>query len=158
MSVPTPTAQPILLVEDSDEDYTAFRRALRDVAVPVALYRCTRVEEALDYLRGQGCFTTPEQAPRPALILLDLNLPGTDGRELLATLKGDTQLRSIPVVIVTTARNPRDVEWCYAHGANGYQVKSMDYVIFRDELRRSVEHWLAASIRPAGAGGDAMPG
>ena len=91
----------ILLVEDSDEDYLAFTRALRDTAVTVSLPRCTRGEEALDYLYGRGRFADPARAPRPTLVLLDLNLPGMDGRELLTIIKGDEHLKSIPVVIVT---------------------------------------------------------
>jgi CheY-like chemotaxis protein len=141
----------ILLVEDSDEDYIAFRRALNDTAVTVTLPRCTRGEEALDYLHARGRFAHPGQAPRPALVLLDLNLPGMDGRELLAIIKGDEQLKSIPVVVVTTSRNPRDVEWCYQHGANSYQVKAVGYQQFRDAMRLLVEYWLTVCVLPTTA-------
>ena len=151
MNVRTPTKLSILLIEDSDEDYTALVRALHDMAMTVSLYRCMRGEEGLDYLHGRGRFANPIQAPRPALILLDLNLPGTDGRELLTTIKGDAHLKSIPVVIVTTSHNPHDVEWCYDHGANGYQVKPMDYVKFNHEMRLLVEYWLSVCILPANA-------
>jgi CheY-like chemotaxis protein len=141
----------ILLVEDSDEDYMAFRRALHDTAVTVALPRCTRGEEALDYLYARGRFAAPGQAPRPALVLLDLNLPGMDGRELLTLIKGDEHLKSIPVVIVTTSHNPRDVEWCYQHGANSYQVKAIGYQQFRDAIHLLVEYWLTVCLLPATA-------
>jgi CheY-like chemotaxis protein len=141
----------ILLVEDSDEDYMAFTRALNDTAVTVSLPRCTRGEEALDYLYRRGRFADPAQAPRPALVLLDLNLPGMDGRELLTMIKGDEQLKSIPVVVVTTSRNPRDVEWCYQHGANSYQVKAIGYQQFRDTMRLLVEYWLTVCVLPATA-------
>jgi CheY-like chemotaxis protein len=136
----------ILLVEDSDEDYMAFTRALRDTVV--SLPRCTRGEEALDYLHGRGRFAAPAHAPRPALVLLDLNLPGMDGRELLTMIKSDEHLKSIPVVIVTTSHNPRDVEWCYQHGANSYQVKAIGYDQFRDAMRRLVEYWLTVCVLP----------
>jgi CheY-like chemotaxis protein len=151
MNARTPTQLPILLVEDSDEDYMALVRALTGTAVTASLHRCTRGEEALDYLHGRGRFAAPGHAPRPALVLLDLNLPGTDGRELLATIKGNAQLKSIPVVIVTTSHNPRDVEWCYDHGANSYQVKPMDYAKFRDQMRLLVEYWLRVCVLPANA-------
>jgi CheY-like chemotaxis protein len=147
----TPTILSILLVEDSDEDYLAFTRALRDTAVTVSLPRCTRGEEALDYLHRRGRFADPAQAPRPALVLLDLNLPGMDGRELLAMIKGDEHLQSIPVVIETTSRNPRDVEWCYQHGANGYQVKAIGFEQFKHSLRLLVEYWLTVCVLPATA-------
>jgi CheY-like chemotaxis protein len=151
VNVRTPTKLSILLIEDSDEDYAALVRALHDTAATVSLCRCMRGEEGLDYLHGRGRFADPGQAPRPALILLDLNLPGTDGRELLAAIKGDAHLKSIPVVIVTTSHNPRDVEWCYDHGANGYQVKPMDYVKFKHEMRLLVEYWLSVCVLPANA-------
>src|SRR4029453_764371 len=89
----TQTMFSILLVEDSDEDYMAFMRALRDTVVTVSLPRCTRGEEALDYLYGRGRFADPAHAPRPALVLLDLNLPGMDGRGLLTTIKVVAHLR-----------------------------------------------------------------
>jgi CheY-like chemotaxis protein len=147
----TQTKFSILLVEDSDEDYLAFTRALRDTAVTVSLPRCTRGEEALDYLHRRGRFADPAQAPRPALVLLDLNLPGMDGRELLTMIKGDEHLKSIPVMIVTTSRNPRDVEWCYQHGANSYQVKAVGYDQFRRAMRLLVEYWLTVCVLPTTA-------
>jgi CheY-like chemotaxis protein len=142
---------PILLVEDSDEDYAALVRALNSAVITMSLHRCTRGEEALAYLNQQGSYTNSGQAPRPALILLDLNLPGMDGRELLAAIKGNEQLKSIPVVVVTTSHNPRDVEWCYSHGANSYQVKPMDYPKFRDDMRLLVDYWLRVCLLPAHA-------
>jgi CheY-like chemotaxis protein len=147
----TQTTPSILLVEDSDEDYLAFTRALRDMAVTVSLPRCTRGEEALDYLYRRGRFADPAQAPRPALVLLDLNLPGLDGRELLTLIKGDEHLKAIPVVIVTTSHNPRDIEWCYQHGANSYQVKAIGYDQFKSAMRRLVEYWLTVCVLPATA-------
>jgi CheY-like chemotaxis protein len=151
VNVRTPTKLSILLIEDSDEDYAALVRALHDTVVTVSLHRCIRGEEGLDYLHGRGRFAEPGQAPRPALVLLDLNLPGMDGRELLAAIKGHVHLKSIPVVIVTTSHNPRDVVWCYDHGANSYQVKSIDYAKFRDDMRRLVEYWLSVCTLPANA-------
>ena len=147
------TTQVILLVEDSDEDYEALVRALRGVDDMVSLYRCRRADEVIEYLHGRGHFALPAPAPRPVLILLDLNLPGIDGRDLLAMLKGEAYSQAIPVVVVTTSHNPRDIAWCYAHGADGYQVKGMDYPQFSQALRLHVEHWLQASRLPANAEG-----
>jgi CheY-like chemotaxis protein len=154
----THTTPVILLIEDSDEDYTAFQRALHGAAVTVSLHRCTRGDTALEYLHRQGRFAAPEHAPRPVLVLLDLNLPGTDGRDLLVTIKTDTHLQSIPIVIVTTSHNPHDIEWCYQHGANAYQVKALDYAQFRNDMRLLVEYWLRVCLLPRRAAGDsALP-
>ena len=142
---------PILLVEDSDEDYLALTRALDGMSAMASLHRCTRGDEALEYLHGRGRFADPGKAPRPALILLDLNLPGMDGRELLTEIRSDEQLRSIPVVIVTTSRHRRDVDWCYEHGANGYHVKDIDFVKFKQEMRLLVAYWLSVCVVPANA-------
>ena len=94
----------------------------------------------MEYLQGRGRFAVPGGAPRPALILLDLNLPGMDGRELLAAIKADAHLQSIPVVIVTTSHDPRDMAWTAQHGASGYHIKATDYTQFRDEIRQLIEY------------------
>jgi CheY-like chemotaxis protein len=151
----THTTPVILLIEDSDEDYAAFERALHSAAVTVSLRRCTRGDAALEYLHRQGRFAAPEQAPRPALVLLDLNLPGMDGRDLLAAIKIDTHLQAIPIVIITTSHNPHDVEWCYQHGANAYQIKALDYTQFRDDMRLLVEYWLRVCLLPRRVAEDA---
>ena len=101
------TTQVILLVEDSDEDYEALVRALRGIDDMVSLYRCRRADEVIEYLHGRGHFALPAPAPRPVLILLDLNLPGIDGRDLLAMLKGEAYSQAIPVVVVTVAQPTR---------------------------------------------------
>ena len=145
------TPLPILVVEDSDEDYAALVRALDGMSAMATLHRCTRAREALEYLRGRGPSADAGRAPRPALILLDLNLPGMDGRELLTEIRSDEDSRSIPVVIVTTSKHPRDVEWCYEHGANGYHIKDIDYAKFKDEMRLLVAYWLSVCVLPANA-------
>jgi CheY-like chemotaxis protein len=137
---------PILLVEDSDEDYAVVKRALSGVALEVGLQRCTKGDDALDYLYQRGTFVT---ALRPALILLDLNLPGADGREVLARIKSDAELKVIPVIIVTTSSNPRDVETCYGYGVNAYHIKSVNYPAFKLELQRMINYWLTDCLLPA---------
>src|SRR4051812_31919488 len=101
--------QPIPLVEDSPEDYEATGRALRKAGLSNPIFRCEDGEEALDYLFQRGAYSNPANAPRPGIVLLDLNLPGTDGREVLSAVKSEESLRSIPVVVLTTSTDDRDV-------------------------------------------------
>jgi CheY-like chemotaxis protein len=100
--------QPILVVEDSPEDYEATVRALRQSGLQNPIFHCADGDEALDFLYQHGVHAQPTPAPRPGIILLDLNLPGTDGREVLATIKHDDHLRQIPVVVLTTSEDACD--------------------------------------------------
>ena len=140
--------QPILLIEDSPEDVEALTRTLHKLRVSCPLKHCASAEQALDYLKHQGPYEQPAQAPRPGLILLDLNMPGTDGRALLRTLKADESLRDIPVIVLSTSDNPRDVEFCYRHGASGYQVKPMDTQEQLHATRVMLEYWFDVALIP----------
>lgn len=148
-----PRRGPILMVEDSDEDFAAVQRALRDAPVEFPIYRCTTGEEALEFLHRLGRYADPACSPRPSLILLDLNVPGTDGRAVLKRVKRDEGLKAIPVIILTTSSNPKDVETCYRDGANGYQVKQVNYANFRRAIHMMVDYWFTAAMLPAGTGG-----
>jgi CheY-like chemotaxis protein len=117
----------ILLVEDNDQDYEATIRAFAKVRMANKVHRCENGEEALDYLFRRGAFSDPIKAPRPALIMLDLNLPGTDGREVLAEIKQDLHLKKIPVVVLTTSSDERDIEKCYQEGANSIIQKPVSF-------------------------------
>ena len=138
----------ILLVEDSQEDYVAFARCIDRTGLKHTLHRSRDGDEALDFLFRRGRHADPLTSPRPSLILLDLNLPGTDGREVLARVKQDERLRSIPVIVLTTSTNPRDVSECYQQGANGYQVKSVDYERFRQDVQHTVNYWFGTAVLP----------
>ncbi|MGH7999355.1 MAG: response regulator, partial [Brasilonema sp.] len=87
-------------------------------------------------------------APRPSVILLDLNLPGTDGRDVLEQLKQDQNLKEIPIVIFTTSSNPKDVELCYEKGANGYLIKPFDSCELEKTIQAFVNYWLEANTPP----------
>lgn len=138
----------ILLVEDNDEDYVAFERALAGANCRERVHRCHNGDEALAFLAK--CDTSNGGARRlPALILLDLNMPGSDGREVLRRLKQDSRFRAIPVVIVTTSSNPRDVFACYDDCANSYMVKSIDFARFSAAVRLLIEYWFTAALLPA---------
>ncbi len=137
----------ILVVEDSPEDYEATERGFRKAGLQNSLVHCTSGDEALDYIYGRGSFAD-SPPPRPGVILLDLNLPGTDGREVLAELKADPELKSIPVIVLTTSSDERDIEACYQAGANSYVRKPVDLPSFLEAIARLKDYWLEVAVLP----------
>ena len=144
----TGSTQPLLLIEDSDEDFAAFERILRKASITNTIYRCVDGDEALDFLRHKGQYSDLTKAPRPAIILLDLNLPGTDGREVLEQIKQDEELKMIPVVVFTTSSNPKDIEICYRYGVNGYIIKPIDVKKLMRTVQVLIDYWFEAVILP----------
>lgn len=140
-----PKLSPIIIVEDSDEDFDTVVQAVRKAGILADVQRARTGGGCLDLLRGAI-------AVRPALVLMDLNTPGTDGREALAAIKGDDALKLFPVVVFSTSADPRDLAFCYAAGANAYHVKPVRYP---DHLQLVVElltYWLGRVTLP-GPGG-----
>ncbi len=150
MSAPRP--QTILIVEDSDDDYFATARALKKAGLSNPLRRCINGDQALDYMYRRGEFSEspdlPEPAPKPGIILLDLNLPGTDGREVLRVLKHDPVLHKIPVIVLTTSGAEQDIQRCYDAGANSYVQKPVDMHGFVVAMTRLKEYWFEVAILP----------
>ena len=144
----TSPLRPILIVEDSAEDFTALGRAFRKHALQNPVLRCENGDQALAYLQGYGK-AAGWPATLPALVLLDLNLPGTDGRAVLDILKKDPLLHSIPVIIFSTSSNSRDVEECYRLGANSYLTKPIKYGALEEKIGLIITYWLKASELPA---------
>ena len=140
---------PLLVVEDSDEDFAVLQRLMQRMAVQNPIYRCADGDEVLDFLYQVGDYTDLDIAPRPSIILLDLNLPGTDGREVLEQLKHDGNLRDIPVVVFTTSSNPQDIEFCYQNGANGYLVKPINSIELQRTVQAFVDYWLEVNTPPS---------
>ena len=119
--------QVILVVEDSPEDFEATIRVLRRSGLANPIFRCSDGERALDFLFQRGEYSDPALgAPCPVWSLLDLNLPGTDGRDVLIEIKKNDRLKLIPVVVLTTSSDERDIERCYEAGANSYVKKPVD--------------------------------
>ena len=138
----------ILLVEDNNEDFETTKRALRKAGLRNNLRRCEDGDEALDYLRRSGKYADPKTSPRPGIILLDLNLPGTDGREVLREIKTDKRLRTIPVIVLTTSDDERDIQYCYSSGANSYLHKQVDLTGFYAAIQRLKNYWFEIVILP----------
>ncbi len=136
----------ILLVEDSPEDYEATVRVLRHSGLTNPIVRCADGDEALDFLHRRG----PHAAgsPRPRVIMLDLNLPGTDGREVLREIKTDDTLRQIPVIILTTSGDERDVSNCYRMGANSYIKKPVNLDGLANALQSMAHYWFKIVLLP----------
>ncbi len=137
----------ILLVEDNEADIRLTREVLSDGRFMNRLSIARDGEEAMAYLRRQGVF---KDAARPDLILLDLNLPRKDGREVLAEIKSDDELKRIPVVILTTSRAEADMVQTYELHANCYIVKPVDLGQFISVIRSIEEFWLKVVRLPSG--------
>jgi CheY-like chemotaxis protein len=135
---------PLLIVEDSDADFYAMQRALGE-NLPCPVVRCCTGDEALDYLFRRSSYA---QAVLPSLVLLDLNLPGEDGRTVLQRVKHDATLRTVPVVVVSTSDNPADIVQCYTAGCSGYVVKPLAYTHLATALQILCAYWFTVVTLP----------
>lgn len=138
----------LLIAEDSDEDFEVLQLLIEQKSIPNPVYRCTNGDKVLDFLYQEGDYGNSDAAPRPSVILLDLNLPGTDGRDVLEQLKQDKNLKEIPIVVFTTSSNPKDIEFCYQKGANGYLIKPFDSQELEKTFQAFVDYWLEANTAP----------
>ena len=129
----------ILLIEDNPGDARLAKEALREAKVRNNLTWLADGVEALAYLRRQGKF---EKAPRPDLVLLDLNLPRKDGREVLSEIKADDKLKRIPVVVLTTSQAEEDILRAYHLNANCYISKPVDLDQFIKVVKTIEDFWL----------------
>jgi two-component system, chemotaxis family, response regulator Rcp1 len=135
----------ILLIEDSAADIRLTREAFKEAKVLNVLHVVEDGVAAMAYLRKEGSFA---DSPRPDLILLDLNLPKKDGREVLAEIKQDEGLRDIPVVVLTTSRAEEDVVRSYHLHANAYVTKPVDLTQFIEVVAAIEGFWLAVVTLP----------
>lgn len=135
----------ILLVEDNPADVDLTRETLEFAKIRNRLHAVSDGVEALAFLRRQSPY---EEAVRPDLILLDLNLPRKDGREVLQELKGEPSLRSIPVVVLTSSDAEKDVLKSYDLGANCYITKPVDLDQFADVVRSIEDFWFVVVKLP----------
>ena len=118
---------PILMADDDPDDRFLVREAFEASCLANPLLFVENGQELLDYLRQEGQYHPPEPAPRPGLILLDLNMPGKDGREALQEIKADPDLRRIPVVVLTTSQAEEDVYRTYDLGVAGFITKPVSF-------------------------------
>jgi two-component system, chemotaxis family, response regulator Rcp1 len=141
----TQAAAEILLVEDSMIDIRLATEALTGCCVPLRLHIARNGDDALAFLHHEAPFTS---APRPTLILLDLNLPRKDGREVLTAIKQDHRLVMIPVCVLTSSTDVRDLRDVYRLGANCCITKSIDAGYFIKKVQHTTDFWLSVVQLP----------
>ena len=144
MSQPDRASRPItiLMADDDEEDCELTRDALQDSRLANHMRFVGDGQELLDYLRHQGRYNGSDDAPRPGIILLDLNMPKLDGREALAEIKSDESLRRIPVVILTTSSDEADVLRSYNLGVNSFVTKPVTFEGLVEVMRTWSRYWL----------------
>ena len=131
----------ILMADDDEDDRLLTADALRLSKLANQLTTVNDGEELMDYLHHRGKHAPPAISPRPGLVLLDLNMPRMDGREALREIKSDPELRSIPVVILTTSKAEEDIERGYNLGANSFIAKPVTFDGLVKALRVATEYW-----------------
>jgi len=128
-----------LLVENDDVDAMIVERTIRDLKIANQLVRANDGEQAIDYLRDRGNRS-------PCLILLDLNMPKMNGIEFLKEAKADEDIKMMPVVVLTTSHEQRDIVESFELSVAGYMVKSVDYAEFKETMRAINEYWTLSEI------------
>jgi CheY-like chemotaxis protein len=140
----------ILMADDDEDDRDLTRDALEDAKYIDQMEFVVDGQDLIDYLRSSGPYASPasEGHPRPSLILLDLNMPRKDGREALAEIKSDRDLRSIPVVVLTTSKDDEDIRHAYDLGAASYITKPVTGSKLHDVLNTLAEYWTEVAVLP----------
>ena len=136
------THKEILLVEDNPDDVELTRIAFDEAKVANRLEVVRDGAEALDYLFARGAYAGRDPSDLPSIVLLDLNLPRVDGREVLQAIREDPRTRSLPVVVLTTSTEPFDLESAYALGVNSYIQKPVDFERFVWAVKQVGLYWL----------------
>ena len=131
----------ILVAEDDEDDRLMARDALEEARLANELRFVEDGEELLEYLQHRGRYSEPGSAPRPGLILLDLNMPRKDGREAIREIKADPNLRQIPIVVLTTSKAEEDVQRTYDLGVNSFITKPVSFASLVDIMRTLGKYW-----------------
>ena len=139
----------ILVVDDDPDDQLLIGDAFEQTELAATLSFVEDGQALLDYLRHQGRFAE-QRPPRPGLVLLDLNMPRKDGREALADMKADPELRGIPVVVLTTSVDEEDVERSYDLGVSGFIHKPASYAALLETMRVVGKYWTETVSLPVG--------
>jgi len=135
----------LLLVEDNEDDYEATVRSLKKNHFVNPVHWCKSGREALEFLAKAAA---DHGRNLPDLMLLDLNMPGIDGRQVLATVKADAALRHIPVIVLTTSNDARDIDQCYNIGASTYIQKPVSFEGLTEAIRTMKDYWFGIALLP----------
>lgn len=138
----------ILLVDDNHDDYEATVRSLKRNHFMNPVQWCKNGQQALDYIYKQGEFAGNPSVVRPDLVLLDLNMPGIDGRAVLEKVKSDPETCSIPIVVLTTSNDSKDIEHCYRIGASTYIQKPVSFEGLTEAIRTMKDYWFGVALLP----------
>ncbi|CAD0228394.1 MULTISPECIES: response regulator [Planktothrix] len=142
----------IVIIEDSDEDFYSFWRAIQKLNLleksPYNFLRFQDGDEALDYLFRQGEYQELK-APIPVAILLDLNLPNTDGRDIIKMVKQSPDLQIIPIIVLTTSNSLQDIQTCYKYSANCYMLKPMGVKEMQQTVQVIFQNWFQLAVLPS---------
>jgi CheY-like chemotaxis protein len=141
----------VLVADDDEDDRKMTADALREARISNKLHFVTDGEELIDYLYHRGKYAPPAHAPRPDLLLLDLNMPRKDGREALREMKENPSFRSIPVLVLTTSKTEEDVERIYGLGANSFITKPVTFEGLVQAMKVIGEYWFQIVRLPKAA-------
>src|SRR5579884_3616534 len=138
----------ILMADDDEDDVLLTQKALRRGKLLNNLYSVHDGEELLDYLLHRGAYSDPEKAPRPGVILLDLNMPRKDGREALREIKEHEDLRDIPIIVFTTSKAEEDIYRSYRLGVNSFITKPVTFDSLIDVMQALGKYWFEIVTLP----------
>ena len=133
-------ASKLVVVEDSATDFNILIMTLESLGFTRPIRRLKCYDEAMDWLHRRDA--------QPLMMLLDLNLQGQDGRDILRAVRSDESLRGLPVVVLTTSTDPRDADECYRAGASSYMVKQISLADFEDQMKTFVHYWFTSCQLP----------
>lgn len=136
----------ILLVEDNPDDVKITERAFNKGKILNRLFVARDGQEALDFLYHEGDYADPKKAPRPGLILLDINLPKVNGIDVLRKIKSDERLRRIPVIMLTVSKRDEDIIRSYDLGVNSYILKPVEFDKFVETIKNIKLYWILANV------------
>lgn len=143
----------ILMADDDEDDSMLIREAITISQLPIELHVVSNGEELMDYLYRRGQYANNTLAPRPGLILLDLNMPKKDGLEVLKEIKTDPELRPIPVIVLTTSKAEENIYHTYSLGANSYIVKPMTFSALVELMKTLGKYWFEIVELPLAVAG-----